>query len=244
MKRLKPFAAGLTLIAGVGTGAFTLPLDGWAQDDEDVVVKLRVPRAKPGTVEEKPAAAESETEVAEANPEEDSESEVKSEAEASKSEADDSDASTSETTEKEEKTMSDDKTTQRTPEEQEIFKQTMHEGDIALGVCGARVSALLWFYEASVAQGRDDLKPAIASLTETREAIKAEAERRAVNDKVDTSVRVMNSESEKIWDDLNEKAGGDEKEFQKAHDELFSGVQECLALFFDRPEAEGEAAKE
>ncbi len=249
MKRLLPFTAGLALAAGVGAGALTLPVDGWAQDDEDVVVKLRVPRAKPGSVDEKPEAAEPraeiepETEVAAAEIEPEAKTEpeeAKPEAEADASEATDSDASTSETTEKEEKTMSDDQTTQRTPEEQEAFKQTMHEGDIALGVCGARVSALLWFYEASVAQGREDLKSAVASLTETREAIKSEAERRAVNDQVDTSVRVMNSESEKIWDDLNEKAAGDEKEFQKAHDELFAGVQECLALFFDRPEAEKE----
>ena len=258
MKRLKPIAVGLALTTGLGVGTLSLPQNGWAQDDEDVVVKLRVPRAKPDNTEDAPKAAktepeaseaadEAEQEVAQAEPTESDETESdETESEDTESEADDTDTDSdaSSTSEEEEKTMSDDKTTQRTPEEQEIFKQTMHEGDIALGVCGARVSALLWFYEASVAQGRDDLKPAVASLTETREAIKAEAERRAVNDKVDTSARVMNSESEKIWDDLNEKAGGDEKEFQKAHDELFSGVQECLALFFDRPEAEGEAAKE
>ena len=84
-----------------------------------------------------------------------------------------------------------------------------HEGDVALGVCGARVSALLWFYEASVAQGRDDLKENVASLTESREIIKKEAERRATEDKVDTSVRVMNQHSEELWDDLNKKAEGD-----------------------------------
>jgi hypothetical protein len=131
-----------------------------------------------------------------------------------------------------------DETAEKTPEEAEAFRQTMHEGDVALGVCGARVSALLWFYEASVAQGRDDLKTAVESLTQSRESIKAEAERRAVDDKVDTSVRVMNAESEKMWDALNEKASGDAEEFQKAHDELFSGVQECLSLFFERPEGE------
>ena len=252
MKRLKPIAAGLTLVAGVGAGALSLPLDGWAQDDEDVVVKLRVPRAKPGTVDDKTEATEVEaadvaanTVVAAATDE--AQPDPAPEAEEDKPEADDSDASTPETSDKEEeKTMSDDKTAERTPEEEAAFKQTMHEGDIALGVCGARVSALLWFYEASVAQGRDDLKSAVASLTESREAIKAEAERRAVNDQVDTSVRVMNSESEKIWDDLNEKASGDEKEFQKAHDDLFAGVQECLGLFFEQPSEEegGKKAKE
>ncbi len=243
MKRLTPIAAGLTLVAGMGAGALSLPLDGWAQDDEDVVVKLRVPRAKPGTVEEKTEVAEAKpkAEVAEAK----AEPKTEPATEETEPEADGDDVSSSKTTEKEEESMSDDKSTEKTPEDQEAFRQTMHEGDIALGVCGARVSALLWFYEASVAQGRDDLKSAVESLTESREAIKAEAERRAVDDRVDTSVRVMNSESEKIWDDLNKKAGGDGEEFQKAHDELFAGVQECLALFFERPEAEsGDAAKE
>lgn len=149
----------------------------------------------------------------------------------------DADAPSASDTSEESKTMSDE-TAEKTPEEAEAFRQTMHEGDVALGVCGARVSALLWFYEASVAQGRDDLKTAVESLTQSRESIKAEAERRAVDDKVDTSVRVMNAESEKMWDALNEKASGDAEEFQKAHDELFSGVQECLSLFFERPEGE------
>ena len=126
-----------------------------------------------------------------------------------------------------------------TDEEKEAFRQTMHEGDIALGVCGARVSALMWFYEASIAQGREDLKAAVASLKESRESLKNEAERRALEDGVDTSVRVMNSESEKLWKDLNDKADGDTAEFQKAHDELFVGVQECLALFFERPDDAG-----
>jgi len=218
MKRLTPIAAGLTLVAGMGAGALSLPLDGWAQDDEDVVVKLRVPRAKPGTVEEKTEVAEAKpkAEVAEAK----AEPKTEPATEETEPEADGDDVSSSKTTEKEEESMSDDKSTEKTPEDQEAFRQTMHEGDIALGVCGARVSALLWFYEASVAQGRDDLKSAVES-------------------------RVMNSESEKIWDDLNKKAGGDGEEFQKAHDELFAGVQECLALFFERPEAEsGDAAKE
>jgi uncharacterized membrane protein YraQ (UPF0718 family) len=71
-----------------------------------------------------------------------------------------------------------------------------------------------------------------------------EAERRAVEDKVDTSVRVMNAESEQMWETLNEKAGGDAEEFQKAHDELYAGVQECLSLFFERPGDKAEADKE
>lgn len=124
------------------------------------------------------------------------------------------------------------------------FKQRMHEGDVALGVCGARVSALLWFYEASVAQGRDDLKENVASLTESREIIKKEAERRATEDKVDTSVRVMNKHSEELWDDLNKKAEGDTAEFQQAHDELVKGVKECLALFFDAPTPEEKTEEE
>ncbi|GEM_PF-3070416 len=244
MKRLKPITVGLAFATGLGAGVFSLPQSGWTQD-EDVVVKLRVPRAKPGTVEDKTETAKPDTEqlVAEADTAKPDEEDT--EADEAAAETDDGDAASSESPEKEEKTMSDEKPTERTAEEQEVFKQTMHEGDVALGVCGARLSALLWFYEASVAQGRDDLKTAVASLSESREAIKAEAERRAVDDKVDTSVRVMNSESEKIWNDLNEKAGGDEEEFQKAHDELFAGVQECLALFFERPEkAEEDAAKE
>ena len=151
--------------------------------------------------------------------------------------ASEADAPAASDTTEESKTMSDETATQM-PEDTEEFRQTMHEGDVALGVCGARVSALLWFYEASVAQGRDDLKPAVASLTESRKSIVAEAERRAVDDKVDTSVRVMNAESEKMWDALNDKAAGDAEEFQKAHDELFAGVQECLSLFFERPESD------
>lgn len=122
----------------------------------------------------------------------------------------------------------------------EEFKQRMHEGDVALGVCGARVSALLWFYEASMAQGRDDLKPMVESLTQSREVIKAEAERRAKDDGVDTTVRVMNQHSEELWEDLNKKASGDTAEFQEAHDELLEGVKECLALFFETEESQND----
>lgn len=145
----------------------------------------------------------------------------------------------------EEESMSEETAAKTTdaPEESEEFRQTMHEGDVALGVCGARVSALLWFYEASVSQGRDDLQTAVASLKASRDTIKSEAERRAVEDKIDTSVRVMNAESEKMWNDLNDKAAGDSEEFQKAHDALFAGVQECLSLFFERPGDEKKAAE-
>ena len=128
--------------------------------------------------------------------------------------------------------------------EADAFKQRVHEGDVALGVCGARVSALLWFYEASVAQGREDLKPAVDSLKQSCEVIKAEAERRAKEDRVDTTVRVMNDHSEELWNDLNKKAEGDPEEFQKSHDQLVTDVQECLNLFFDRPDAEAGAAEE
>lgn len=119
-----------------------------------------------------------------------------------------------------------------TPEDGEEFKARMHEGDVALGVCGARVSALMWFYEASAMTGREDLKASAENLKNAREVIKAEAERRATEDGVDTSVRVMNSHSEELWKALNEKADGDAEAFQKTHDELAKGVQECLALFF------------
>jgi len=57
------------------------------------------------------------------------------------------------------------------------------KSDVALGTCGAKVSTLLWFYETSVAQGRNDLAPLVRSLTAQRNIIKAEAESRAVNDK-------------------------------------------------------------
>ena len=147
-----------------------------------------------------------------------------------------SDKDAENTAEKEADTMNKEAGAEPTDEEKAAFRQTMHEGDIALGVCGARVSALMWFYEASIAQGREDLKAAVVSLKESRESLKNEAERRALEDGVDTSVRVMNSESEKLWKDLNDKADGDTEEFQKAHDELFAGVQECLALFFERPD--------
>jgi len=62
MKRLTPIATGLALLAGVGMGALSWPQAGWAQDD-DVVVKLRVPKAKPGTVEKKTEPAEAKTEA-------------------------------------------------------------------------------------------------------------------------------------------------------------------------------------
>ena len=216
MKRLPIIAAGAALALGVGGAVIASSFTGTAEE------------AKPEQAE----AATAPVLMAQAD----------TAAEEDKTEAETTDEGVSnEDTKEEDTAMSTEATAERTPEEEETFRQTMHEGDIALGVCGARVSALLWFYEASVAQGREDLKSAVASLTESRDSIKAEAERRAVDDKVDTSVRVMNAESEKIWDDLNEKAAGDAEEFQKAHDELFSGVQECLALFFDRPEDEKKA---
>lgn len=215
MKRLPLIAAGTALALGIGVVAVSSSFVGTAEE------------AEPEQVAENVGAAQLPVQMAQATTTEDDA--------ATETEAAD-DGASNEDTEEEDKAMSKEATAEKTPEETEAFRQTMHEGDIALGVCGARVSALLWFYEASVAQGREDLKSAVASLTESRESIKAEAERRAVTDKVDTSVRVMNAESEKIWNDLNEKAAGDAEEFQKAHDELFSGVQECLALFFDRPE--------
>jgi len=262
MKTLSSLAASVAFVAGLGLSV-TLPLsDAFASDDAPE--KTRVPmlkhggadrksNAKPETKEpeakaeetEEPETTVAQAETAETDTSEKAETEIAeadAEPEATESDAAEAEAATeteddkpSEADTEEDETMSTETVDEKTPEEQEAFRQTMHEGDIALGVCGARVSALMWFYEASIAQGRDDLKAAALSLKESREALKKEAERRAVEDGVDTSVRVMNSESEKLWNNLNEKAGGDEKEFQKAHDELFAGVQECLALFFARP---------
>jgi len=230
----------MALATGLGVATISSSLVGYAQDD-GVEVKLRVPTAKPGSVPKPTEMAQAVTGDADADADDksadDEADESATETDETTSEAKETDASPSETAEKEDTSMSNDSSEARSPEDEKAFRQTMHEGDVALGVCGARVSSLLWFYEASVAQGREELKPAVASLTESREAIKAEAERRAVDDKVDTSVRVMNSESEKLWDELNKKAEGDPEEFQKAHDELFAGVQECLGLFFDRPDS-------
>lgn len=234
MKSFTTLASSVAVVAGLGVAFVAAPQGAAANEtapEETRVPMLKggKPKAEAETAKADPAPDVAEVEVAQANtPKPD-------DADAEKSDADDSEDTSSETNEEEDKTMSKETAAERTPEEAEAFRQTMHEGDIALGVCGARVSALLWFYEASVAQGRDDLKAAVASLTDSRAAIKAEAERRAVDDGVDTSVRVMNAESEKIWDGLNEKAAGDVEEFQKAHDELYNGVQECLALFFDHP---------
>ncbi len=258
MKNFCSLVTGFAFVAGLGVAA-TLPSKAaFAQDDAPE--RTRIPMLK-GSVTDKESDAKSAAD-AKAGETETGKTDVEiAETETTKTDADEAeatevDAAETETADaaetetptkkadndetvdaekKDDETMSKETTDEKTPEEAEAFRQTMHEGDIALGVCGARVSALMWFYEASVAQGRDDLKSAAESLKESRESLKAEAERRAVDDGVDTSVRVMNSESEKIWNDLNEKASGDEKEFQKAHDELFAGVQECLALFFERP---------
>jgi len=214
MKRLPIIAAVAALAVGVGVAAISSSFTGLAQEDGAEPAVPPVPVLKG----------------------------LKADSSANESPADDQ-ASGEQANKEEDETMSDEATAENTPEEAEAFRQTMHEGDVALGVCGARVSTLLWFYEASVAQGRDDLKAATESLKESREAIKTEAERRAVEDKVDTSVRVMNAESEKMWEELNEKAAGDAEEFQAAHDELFAGVQECLALFFERPGDNAEEEK-
>ena len=115
----------------------------------------------------------------------------------------------------------------------EKLRRRHHEGDVALGVCGGRMSALMWFYEASVADGRDDLKPAYEAVKESRAVLKKEAERRAVEDGVGTSVSVMNEQGQELWKTLVEATEKPET-FQEAHDELFAGVQECLTLFFRR----------
>lgn len=223
MKRLPIIAASVALVAGIGAVVVTSSFTSTAEEDATATDAARNLLPVPKPVD----GAKASDDVAVA-----AESDETSQSDAPDSNEEEDQAMTTETAESE------------APEQTDEFKQTMHEGDIALGVCGARVSTLLWFYEASVAQGRDDLQPAVASLKTSRDAIKAEAERRAVDDKVDTSVRVMNSESEKMWEELNEKAGGDADEFQKAHDELYAGVQECLSLFFDRPGDKEEAAPE
>jgi len=112
-----------------------------------------------------------------------------------------------------------------------------HEGDVALGVCGARMTTLMWFYQSSVADGRDDLQPAYEAIKESRTVMKREAERRAIEDGVGTSVSVMNEFSAEYWEDLVNAAEKPDT-FQKAHDELFANVQECLTIFFSgRPDA-------
>jgi len=115
----------------------------------------------------------------------------------------------------------------------EKLRKRHHEGDVALGVCGARMTVLMWFYQASVADGRDDLEPAYDSIKESRTVLKNEAERRAIEEGVGTSVSVMNEYSTELWEEL--VAASEEPEtFQEAHDALFTDVQECLTLFFKR----------
>ncbi len=115
----------------------------------------------------------------------------------------------------------------------EKLRKRHHEGDVALGVCGARMTALMWFYQASVADGRDDLEPAYEAIKESRTVLKKEAERRAVEDGVGTSVSVMNEYSTELWEELV-TASEEPETFQEAHDVLFTDVQECLTLFFKR----------
>ena len=123
-----------------------------------------------------------------------------------------------------------------------------HEGDVAMGVCGGRTTALMWFYQTSIDAGRDDLQSALESVQLARETIKSEAERRALDDGVDTTVRVMNDQTALLWNELIEASEKDDKAFQEAYDGLFAGVEECLKLFFPteakaetaEPEAEGE----
>lgn len=130
------------------------------------------------------------------------------------------------------------------------LKKRHHEGDVALGVCGARLSALMWFYQSLVADGRDDLAKSYDAIAESRGVLKTEAERRAIDDGIGTSVTVMNEHSEELWADLLESSKDSEK-FQEKHDTLYANVQECLSLFFNRAksnkvlkeQAEAESAK-
>lgn len=118
-----------------------------------------------------------------------------------------------------------------------------HEGDVAMGVCGGRMTALMWFYQTSVASGREELQSALDSVTSARETIKSEAERRALEDGVDTTVRVMNDQTADIWNGLIEASEKDDKAFQEAYDTLFASVEECLDLFFKRDKAAEETGE-
>ncbi len=128
----------------------------------------------------------------------------------------------------------------------EKLKKRHHEGDVALGVCGGRLTALMWFYQSSVADGREDLQKSFEAIRDSREVLKSEAERRAVDDGVTTSVTVMNEHSTDLWEQLIESSE-DVEGFQEVHDKLYTDVQECLNLFFRRgtkkkaPGAESEA---
>ena len=118
-----------------------------------------------------------------------------------------------------------------------------HEGDVALGVCGARMSVLMWFYESLISSGRKELESNLEAVTESRTVLKREAERRAIDDGVDTSVSVMNKHSNELWDELVD-VSDEPEEFQVAYEELYANVQECLAMFFDRSAEPQEAAPE
>ncbi len=150
-----------------------------------------------------------------------------------------------------EKAKADDGATEATTASGEEWANKLrkrhHEGDVALGVCGARLSALMWFYQSSVADGRDDLQPAYEAVKESRTVLKDEAERRAIEDGVPTSVSVMNDHSTELWEKLVDASENPET-FQEAHDELYTNVQECLSIFFNRgvksEPAENEAAED
>ncbi len=125
----------------------------------------------------------------------------------------------------------------------EKLRKRHHEGDVALGVCGARMTALMWFYQVSVADGREDLEPAYDAIKESRTVLKNEAERRAVEDGVGTSVSVMNEYSAELWEELV-NAAEEPETFQEVHDDLYTNVQECLTLFFKRGKTVKKATSE
>ena len=122
-------------------------------------------------------------------------------------------------------------------------RKRQHEGDVALGVCGGRMSALMWFYQSLIADGRTELEKAFDAVKESREVLKTEAERRAVDDGIATSVNVMNEHSEELWEGLLEVAD-DEEKFQTSYNELYANVQECLNLFFNRAKSQKLLAEE
>jgi len=90
----------------------------------------------------------------------------------------------------------------------------------------------MWFYQESISNGRKELEPLLKPVVDAQGLIKAEAERRATDDGVDTSVRVMNDTIEELWNDLVDSSFKDGDEFQDKYNTLVAGKDECLEIFF------------
>lgn len=110
--------------------------------------------------------------------------------------------------------------------------QRLHEGDVALGVCAARVTVLINFYESLAQAGATGLADALSSLRSSEAILRSEAQRRASEDGVDTSLRVMNEQSGSLWDDISNATAQGDAAAQQAHDKLYADVRECLGVFF------------